>query len=943
MAAAAALLFALAGPAFAQRYSFRHYGTPEGLQNLVILSLAQDSAGYIWAGTEGGLYRYDGTRFRLMGPAEGLPCGTEIHTLYAARDGALWANACAQIFRYDGQRFQAVPGVGKPLSGAQRIAEDGGGHVVVSTAAGLYQVVANGGRFFAVSRYPLPAALEGQPTHGILRHASQLWFGCGGRLCLEDQGRVSTFGPEEGLPEDSWDGIAIASDGSVWVRSPARLYRKPPGAARMVQERPDIASSMFWGALATARDGSVMVPTDRGLAIRSADGPRQGGWMTVDRKQGLGASMTSTVLEDREGSLWIGLVGAGLARWLGRGEWEAWTEAQGLPSDVIWSIRRDRKGALWVGTSRGLARLFEPQPPRVWTRKDGLEGDNVRWLGETSDGSIWAVTKPGGLVRVDSGRLTLQSVGPGDGLACDTVNRGFVDGRDRLWVATACGIFRNDRPAASHRFARIDQPDSLLRRAWSVVVDSQDNVWATNPDGLWQSHHGAWSHYRKADGLLSDDPYIPILAADETLWLRHRLDAGVERVQFSGSRIVRSEAVVAGDPKSTEVTAFHGFDAFGNLWRGGANGVAVLRGNSWTRMSIEDGLIWNDCDGEAFWADPDGSVWIGTSAGLAHYTPGNLATAAAEPIVTRLEISQRPRLVRAEFSSLHYKSEQLTQFAYRLDDGLWNDAVEHMVSIAGLGPGRHRLEVRARIRDGPYSAKTPAVDFRVDPLWWETWWFRSLALLAAASAIWGVVWVRHRMLHRRNRELESAVRQRTAELETERSRVLEEKKRADQANEAKGRFLAHMSHEIRTPLDRCHRLERPAGRDFRSSRSSGHGASDSLRRPHSLAGHQRHSRFLQNRSGKAGFGNRALRPPALPGGEPRAVSRGGRAEGPRSRLPFRPGPAPLGRRRRNPAAPGSPQPGIECRQIHKLRRDCAFRLRGAPRTGLRHHPNRNSR
>ena len=82
-------------------------------------------------------------------------------------------------------------------------------------------------------------------------------------------GRVSTFGPENGLPEDSWDGIQVSPDGSVWVRSPSRLYRKPPGATRLVREKPDIASSMFWGALTIARDGSVMVATDQGLAIRS--------------------------------------------------------------------------------------------------------------------------------------------------------------------------------------------------------------------------------------------------------------------------------------------------------------------------------------------------------------------------------------------------------------------------------------------------------------------------------------------------------------------------------------------------------------------------------------------------------------------------------------------------------------------------------------------------
>jgi ligand-binding sensor domain-containing protein len=108
---AIALALAFAFTASAQEYSFRRYGPAEGLQNLVVLSLAQDHAGYIWAGTEGGLYRYDGTRFRLMREAEGLPCSTEVHGLFVASDGALWANTCARIFRFDGQRFVSIQGV----------------------------------------------------------------------------------------------------------------------------------------------------------------------------------------------------------------------------------------------------------------------------------------------------------------------------------------------------------------------------------------------------------------------------------------------------------------------------------------------------------------------------------------------------------------------------------------------------------------------------------------------------------------------------------------------------------------------------------------------------------------------------------------------------------------------------------------------------------------
>lgn len=798
LAACAALILAFNGFGVAQQYSFRSYGAAEGLQNLAILSLAQDGAGYIWAGSEGGLYRYDGTRFRLMAAAEGLPCVTDIHALYVAPDGALWANTCGQIFRFDGQRFQPIAGLSGILYTAQGMADDAHGGVLVATPSGLYDAAPKGDGSFSAHPYSLGPELAGKPTRAIARNGSQLWFGCGRRLCLEDGGHVSIFGPAEGLPEDAWDAIGITPDGSVWTRSPSRLYRKPPGAARLVQEKPDLASNVFWGALAVGPDGSVMVPTDKGLAIR-----REGVWSVIDEQRGLRIAMTSAVLEDREGSLWIGLIGGGVARWLGYGEWEAWTKAQGLPSDLIWSIRRDRKGALWVGTSLGLARLDRPGPPRTWTRKDGLGGDNVRSLAETSDGAIWAVVKPGSVARIDPATGTIRRFGAADGLTCSASHRGFVDHLDRLWVATSCGVFRNDRPAASDHFHRIDQPASMEHGVWAFAEDKLGSMWITSPDGLWRLSEGRWRLFRKADGLISDKPYIPVIAPDGALWLHHRLDAGIERVEFSGDRIVRSTPVLRADSSSVEVTDFHGFDALGRLWRGSANGVSVLAGESWRYLSAEDGLIWNDTDGEAFWADPDGSVWIGTSGGLAHYRPtrgGFASPAAADPVITGLEIDQKSRVIRAEFSSLSYKSEQLVRFAYRLDGEPWTDTAERTISFAELGPGRHRLEIQSRVSGAPPSAKVAVAEFQVEPKWWETWWLRLAALLLVTTAVWGAIRWRDRLLKRRNRQLEDAVSQRTVELEAERTKVLEEKRRADAASEAKGRFLATMSHEIRTPL-----------------------------------------------------------------------------------------------------------------------------------------------
>jgi PAS domain S-box-containing protein len=790
---AVAIALALAGAAVAQQYSFRLYGPADGLQNLVVLSLAQDRTGYIWAGTEGGLYLYDGTRFRLMGQQEGLPCSTEVHSLFVASDGALWANLCAGIFRFDGQRFLAIPGIDRLLRGAQMMADGAAGNILITTPAGLFEASRGANGSFSTRSYPLPAALAGKPMHGILRQGDRVWFGCGQQLCMEQGAHVSVLGTEQGLPEDAWDGIQVSPDGSVWVRSPKSVYTRAPGQTRFSQEKSDIASSGFWGALTLGRDGSIMVPTDQGLAIHT-----KAGWSVVNRQRGLRVENTGAVLEDRDGSVWIGLAGGGVARWLGRAVWEFWKTDQGLPSDIIWNIRRDRKGSLWVATSLGLTRIDGSGRTRSWARKDGLGGDNVRWLAETSDGSIWAAMKPGGLARIDpvSGRIRLA--GAKEGLPCDPADL-FVDRHDRLWVPTGCGLFLNEQPSVSNRVIRVETPESFGRAAWKVVEDTQGTVWVTNGTALWSLREGQWRRHGRAEGLLTDNPYVMALSADGSIWLRHRYDAGVDRLEVSGDRIIRAAAVVPADPKTAAGTAFHGFDSFGNFWRGSTNGVAVLHGNTWTRFTTEDGLISNDCDGEAFWADADGGVWLGTSGGLAHYRsengipPGPLT---AYPTITRLEINQPNRLIRAEFSSLNYKAEQLVRFAYRLDQAPWTDSVERNVSITGLGPGSHRLEVRCHVRDSPVSLGIAAAEFRIEPRWKETWWARLLALAGVLAAI--VQFLRWRLSAARQRqaELEATVAARTANL-SKANRSLDDKARQLRRSEDRLKYaerLAHVGH-----------------------------------------------------------------------------------------------------------------------------------------------------
>lgn len=65
------------------------------------------------------------------------------------------------------------------------------------------------------------------------------------------------------------------------------------------------------------------MPTELGLAR-----PAKDGWELIGTTQGLASGTVSSVFEDREGSIWLGLWGTGIARWLGNGRWLSLDESR---------------------------------------------------------------------------------------------------------------------------------------------------------------------------------------------------------------------------------------------------------------------------------------------------------------------------------------------------------------------------------------------------------------------------------------------------------------------------------------------------------------------------------------------------------------------------------------------------------------------------------------
>src|SRR5262245_21182199 len=133
----------------AQRYSFREYGTREGLHNLAVLSLLQDSTGFLWAGTQNGLYQFDGVRFHEYNLSHGLP-GNYVDSIHQSKDGTLWVGTQSGLYRRVDRTFGRVIVLdSNRVRGSQGVASDSQGHIYVATERGIAygELTAAGWRF----------------------------------------------------------------------------------------------------------------------------------------------------------------------------------------------------------------------------------------------------------------------------------------------------------------------------------------------------------------------------------------------------------------------------------------------------------------------------------------------------------------------------------------------------------------------------------------------------------------------------------------------------------------------------------------------------------------------------------------------------------------------------------------------------------------------------
>ncbi len=807
--------------ATAQRYVFKYYASEQGLGNLAINCLLQDHIGFLWLGTNNGLYRYDGLSFTTFAMAEGLP-SRHIASLRESADGTLWVGTNRGLAQLVGGAFRSLPAATGGVVSSMALDAEGG--LYLATPEGLvsgHLDRATGNWRF--QRAPVAPGLTEAPAHGVFAAPNgSIWYGCGTALCRLKSGLVTVFSRKDGVPADSWDAIVKDGAGNLWARSASRLLVRRSGARSFATSGG--LSESETGNLYLDHQGRILAATERGVARLVS-----GRWEYIGMDQGLPIGFTSCLWEDREGSLWIGLGGGGLARWVGPDEWEGWTRFDGLAGGAVRAMFRDSLGTLWVGAEAGLQRLpIGNRPARVWTRKDGLAGTSIRSIIGAPDGTLWIGCSPGGVSRFDPRTGKIISYRKTSGLTEDHVMQVFRDRDGQLWVTTHGPLFRSRGTGVHMRFERWIPPLSNASENFFQIAQDAGGLWLAGDHGLLGNLDGRWMRFTQRDGLHTDALYNVACANDGSVWISYDTDDEVSRLTFPRGKL-HIENFTQGRSMRSGDTSFVHCDSRNRMWFGGDNGINLYEAGVWQYFNHSDGLLWNDCVSNAFFEDRDGSVWIGTTQGLSHFRPFPAAHKLVPPVVItslhagsatidprlHMELPYPSGLVQIAFAGLNYRNEERLRFRYRLG-GLFEDWIEtdqHQVNYAALAPGEYSFAVKAKARD---AWSVPArVSFRILPPWWQTWWFRGLVIVSGLVGTWLFLRLRLRHSLAERRRLERAVGERTRELLLEKAHVLEEKTRVDEQNRRierlltraqeasrlKGEFLANMSHEIRTPMN----------------------------------------------------------------------------------------------------------------------------------------------
>lgn len=656
---------------------FEHLTMRDGLSQSTVMSILQDSQGFLWLATESGLDRYDGYSIREYRRERGNEHGlVNDYVWKIAEDarGDLWlATYGGGVARWDRrndrfQRFRHDPTNPDSLASdaVRTLLIDGAGRVwAANERHGLDVLDPRTGRAKHYRNHPAnPRSLISDAVFALYSdRAGRLWVGTDSGLSRYDASTddfandVARAGTLDGARVR-----AILEDhtGMLWIGTfDSGLRRLDPQTGQVTAFRHDADNAR---SLSNDRVRAIMQDDAQRLWIATSDGLNLFDYASqsfvrygpdADNPHSLRDDDVMSLYQDRGGVLWVGTRAGGASHWSPRSWALGHYRSALVGNNAVNAFADDGVHTVWVGTSDGLVEIDTEQRSerRYTSTSDGplrLADDSVMALLNDRDGALWIGTMTGGLQRFDRQRSSVTSYRfaasdatslPADGVMC------LYEDRDgNVWVGTfGGGIVSIAR--GSGRLTRYphgaDGNALSSPRASAIAEDARGNLWIGTIGGglnLLDRSTGRFHRYQRNDrdpSSLSDDTiYAVHVDADGTVWVG-TAGGGLDRVIGGSDRPedvrFESDARLANMP--SKVVYGIESDRQGGLWLSTTNGLVRLDPRSGaTRLLREPhGLQANEFNFNAHYRGRDGSLYFGGNGGFNAFLPDTAAPDAPPP------------------------------------------------------------------------------------------------------------------------------------------------------------------------------------------------------------------------------------------------------------------------------------------------------------------------
>jgi signal transduction histidine kinase/ligand-binding sensor domain-containing protein len=767
-----ALLLPFLAAAFAQGVVVDHWTNENGLPVNSVRGICQGTEGYLWLATYDGLVRFDGVRFVPFNKSNsdgilsdrffGLVCGV---------DGGFWAPTEGQgLTHYSKGRFRTYTGRdGLDSNGVAGLTEDQSGDLWVLTENQVHRWDRRADRFLPLDRKGFPYDHPLQPSGmGFYSRDAE-------GLHVFDHGQKADYRipPEWRLADD----ITRSLDGTLWLKLANGAAAQISGG-RWSLLPPDRAAWLN-------RDSSIALRSNRSNPSEQGAGPA--GWRQTLLTPGVlpDIQYRRALLEDREGNIWLATELYGLYRLRGR-RIDVLSVEEGLAGRDIYPILQSKDGAVWIGTiDHGLCRYFNG-------RFTSFLAGFITSIGEDREGRLWVNGNP---YRQLNGRLVQVAGGVGDPSGVKATHE---DRRGMMWIGGSDGLRRQETDGSWQLLSR---KDGLAGNDIEVIADARDGgIWAAGMGGLsYLGEDGRIQAWTEQDGLPSN--HVRALYEDSTgvLWIG-TYDGGLGRLE-RGHFTRYSVHDGLFDNGVFQILE----DRRANLWFSCNRGIyrvnkqqlndfAAGRTRSITsfRYGREDGMRNEECNGgfsPAGFKTPDGRLWFPTQDGVAIVDPEKIPLAPPPPpvLIESALIDQRAidndhpirihpgeENLEIQYTGLRLSNSAQIRFKYRLVslDRDWVDVgLRRTAYYQHVPPGSYVFRVTAAMADGAWNDQAAELRIVVLPAYYQTWWFKSLGVLAMAILLWWYWRTRVGQWERDRTARQAFSRQLIASQENERKRI----------------------------------------------------------------------------------------------------------------------------------------------------------------------------